>query len=132
MKQIRTLIATALFVLLISAQANAADTIRNNNSLPVELKYAGTIKDQPLLLLNFSGSKEDNEFSISVTDEAGIVLYTANVKGEKFSKQFLLNTDDLGDAILRFEITGKKSGKKTAYQVSMRRKITEQMDLVKL
>jgi hypothetical protein len=58
------------------------------------------------------------------------MLYNANVKGEIFSKQFLLNMDDLGDAILKFEITGKKSGKTVSYRVN--RQVTEQMDVVKL
>jgi hypothetical protein len=112
--------------------ANAADTTAGINNLPVELKYAGIYKNQPLVQLNFSGTKEENEFSISVTDQAGMVLYRADVKGESFSKQFLLNTDDLDNAVLKFEITGKKSGKKAVYQVSRQEKFTQQMDVVKL
>lgn len=132
MKQVKIFIPTFLFTVLSFAQVNAADTTGGINSLPVELKYAGSFKDQPLIQLNFSGGKEENAFSISITDQAGVVLYAADVKGEKFSKQFLLNTDDLGDAVLKFEITGKRSGKTVVYQVSRQRKISEQMDVVKL
>jgi hypothetical protein len=113
-------------------QVTAADTTTTtlNPTLPVELKYAGTFKNQPLIQLNFSGSKDENVFNIIITDESGVVFYNADVKGETFSKQFLLNTDDLGDAVLKFEITGKKSGKTVSYRVN--RQVTEQMDVVKL
>ena len=130
MKQIKIIIAIAIFSALNFKQLHAADTTGNNPALPVELKYAGTIKNQPLIQLNFTGSGEDNVYRINVTDQAGIELYSAEVKGEIFSKQFLLNTDDLGDATLQFEIIGKKSGKKARYKVS--RQLIQQMDVVKL
>ena len=130
MKQIKTIIAIAIFSVISFTQVNATDTTTFNSTLPVELKYAGTFKNQPLIQLNFSGSKDENVFNIIITDESGVVFYNADVKGETFSKQFLLNTDDLGDAVLKFEITGKKSGKSVSYQVN--RHFTEQMNVVKL
>jgi len=132
MKQIKIIIAIAIFSVLAFTQVNAADTTKENPALPVELKYAGTFKNQPLIQLNFTGSKDENVFNVNITDETGIVLYNADVKGEVFSKQFLLNTDDLGDTVLKFEITGKKSGKSVAYRVNKQTQITEQMDVVKL
>ena len=132
MKQIKIIIATVLFSVLGFIQVNASDTILETPALPVELKFAGTFKNQPLVQLNFTGSTEDNAYSISVTDESGIVLYNADVKGGIFSKQFLLNTNDLGDAVLNFEITGRKSGKKVVYKVSRQTNVSEQMDIVKL
>ena len=91
MKQIKTIIAIAVFSVISFMQVNAADTTTLNPALPVELKYAGTFKNQPLIQLN---------------------------------------SDDLGDAVLKFEITGKKSGKTVSYQVN--RNVTEQMNVVKL
>jgi hypothetical protein len=129
MKQIKTIIAIAIFSVIGFMQVNAA-TITDTPSLPVELKYAGTFKNQPLIQLNFAGSKDENVFNITITDQSGLVFYNAELKGETFSKQFLLNMDDLGDAVLKFEITGKKSGKTVSYRVN--RQITEQMDVVKL
>ncbi len=130
MKQIKTIIAIAVFSAISFMQVTAADTTTLNPTLPVELKYAGTFKNQPLIQLNFAGSKDENVFNIIITDESGVVFYNADLKGETFSKQFLLNTDDLGDAVLKFEITGKKSGKTVSYRVN--RQVTEQLDVVKL
>ena len=135
MKRNKIIIAITLFSVMLFTQANAADTAATYgiNSLPVELKYAGNYKNQPLIQLNFAGTKEESVFRISVTDQSGVVLYTGDVRGENnFSKQFLLNTDDLGDAVLKFEITGRKSGKTAVFQVSRKQKLTEQMDVVKL
>lgn len=132
MKQIKIIIAIAIFSVIGFTQVNAADTTADTQSLPVELKYAGNYKNQPLIQLNFSGSKDENAFNILITDEQGVVLYSADVKGEVFSKQFLLNTEDLGDAVLRFEISGKKSGKTVAYRVNRQTMISEQLDVVKL
>ena len=132
MKQIKRIIAIAFFSLLSIAQASAVSNNDSVKNLPVKLKYAGMYKEKPLLQLDFSGSKEENEFTISITDESGYTFYSDNVKGEKFSKQFLLDMDNLGDDTLRFEITGKKSGKTVTYEVSRQTNITEQMNLVKL
>ncbi|MEP7254412.1 MAG: hypothetical protein ABI666_01485 [Ferruginibacter sp.] len=132
MKHTKSIIAIVLFTLLSFAQANATDTAEGITAVPVELKVAGTVKNQPLLQLNFSGTKEENQFSILIADENGVVLYSASAKGEKFSKQFILNTDDLGDAVLKFEISSKKTGKTVVFQVSRQTLISEQMNVVKL
>lgn len=132
MKQIKIFIAIAIFSSLSFIQVEGADTTINTSSLPVELKFAGTLKNKPLVQLNFSSTSEDNVYKIVITDEAGIELYNNDVKGTVFSKQFLLNTDDLGDAVLYFEITGRKSGKKALYKVTRQQEVTQQMDVVKL
>lgn len=132
MKQFRIILTIFIFSSMGFMQAIAGDTTSRNPALPVELKYAGSFKNQPLIRLNFTGSTEDRVFSISITDESGLELYNGDVKGYVFSKQFLLNTDDLGDAVLQFVITGKKTGKKTVYKVSRLHQVTEQMNVVKL
>jgi len=132
MKQNKFIIAITCLTVMFFSRANAADTTVEITPLPVELRYAGIVKNQPLIQLNFSGTASENIFTINITDESGITLYSADVKGEIFTKQFLLNTDDLGDAVLQFEIIGKKSGKKAVYRLTRQQEITEQMDVVKL
>jgi hypothetical protein len=126
------IIALAFILLTTFSQAIANTTDDSITSLPVELKIVGTLDEGPILQLNFSGSKDENEFSISISDEAGILLYSDKVKGEIFSKKFLLNRAELGDTELRFIITGTKSRKTAVYKVSSQHKIIEQMDVVKL
>ena len=135
MKHIKVLFAIAIFsvVTLFSSAVKATnDEKTDTNNLPVELKYVGKIKNQPLFQLDFSGSARENEFDINITDQNGLVLYSNLEKGEKFSKQFLLDTEDLGDAVLKFEITGRKSGKSVSYRISRKSVVLENMDVVKL
>ena len=132
MKQNKIIIAIAFLTVMLFAQANAADTTEGTTSLPVELKFAGMVKNQPLIQLKFSGTEEETEFNITITDQYGVELYNNTVNGKNFVKQFLLNTYELEDAVLQFEITGKKSGKKALYKVSRQQQVTELMDVVKL
>lgn len=132
MKHNKSFIAIALFSLLSFTQVSAAESIEVPATLPVELKYAGNVKNLPLIQLDFSGTREENEFYISITDESGFVLYSDKVKGEKFSKQFLLNTEDLGFAVLNFEIKSARSGKTVVYKVSPQERITPQVSVVRL
>jgi hypothetical protein len=132
MKQIKIIIAIAIITVLSLSNVHAGKTNDTTAEVPVELTYMGIFKNQPLFQLNFSGSAEENEFSISVTDENGYVFYRQKVKGEKFSKQFLLNTENLEDANIQFIITGKKSGKSVVYRINRQLKTIEQTDVVKL
>ena len=132
MKHVKTITAIAIFTALSLGSVNAAKQIDHTDSVPVELSYMGNVQNQPLFQLNFSGSESENEFSIIVTDENGFIFYEGSVKGEKFSKQFLFNTEDLGETNVRFTITGKKSGKTVNYTVNRQRKVLEEMNIVKL
>lgn len=98
-----------------------------NPVVPVELKFAGLVNQQPLFQLIFSGSPLQDEFTISVTDEYGYSLYKENIKGESFTKKFLLNTDEIGDNTLRFEIYCNKTKKSVAYEVNRNTRFVQEM-----
>jgi hypothetical protein len=121
------LIAIAFFTFFsatssITLQANDRDSI-----VPVELKYVGTIQNKPLFQLSFTGDAVQNEFVINITDVYGNPLYKENIKGEVFTKKFLLNTDEIGDETIRFEISCKKSGKTVAYEVNRQTRMLQDM-----
>ena len=131
MKHTKSIIVIALFSVLSFMQVNAAQLNDSSKALPVELKYTGTVQNQPILQLSIDGSVEENEFSISITDQSGLVLYSGSAKGEKIFKKFALN-EDLGDAILSFKVTGKSSGQTVEYKISRQTTISEQMNVVRL
>lgn len=131
MKQIKTISAIAIFSLLSFANAFAGKTPDSVSNLPVELNYMGVVKNQSLFQLNFSGSEEENEFNITITDENGYVFYNQNVKGEKFAKQFLFNAEDLSSSKIHFEITGKKTGKTVTYNINKKTKVIEEINITK-
>ncbi|MFM6924319.1 MAG: hypothetical protein ACKOU7_02380 [Ferruginibacter sp.] len=132
MKQIKTIIAIAIFSMLSFTSVFANKTPDSASSLPVELNYMGVVKNQPLFQLNFSGSEEESEFNITIVDENGYVFYNENVKGGKFTKQFLFNAEDLSASKIHFEITGKKSGKTVVYNINRKTKVIEEINITKL
>lgn len=104
----------AMFSVAATAPALAAD---DNKVIPVELKFVGNIKNQPLFHMTFNGT-EESEYTISVRDEYGNVLYKEKVKGGTFTKKFMLNTEELGDAELKFEVVSKSYEKPVVFEIN--------------
>jgi hypothetical protein len=123
----KRLIIVAFFTVFSIGSASVAMANDNNNALPVELKFIGTIKDQPLFQLSFAGNAEENDFTIIVRDEAGNSLYSENIKGENFYKKFLLNNEGTNDETLRFEIKSKRSNKTVVFEVNGQSHLVEEI-----
>ena len=104
----------AMFTVAVAAPAMAND---DKKVIPVELKFIGNIQNQPLFHMTFN-STEQSEYTIIVRDEYGNVLYKENVKGGTFTKKFLLNTEELGDAELKFEVSGKDYEKPVVFEIN--------------
>lgn len=132
MKQVKLIFAIAFILMTSITTVIAGDNVETNFQVPVKLEYLGNIKNQPLLQLTFDGSKMENEFLISISDEFGFELYSGKVKGEFFLKKFLLNTEELGDITLKFKVTSFKTGHSTEFKVTSQRTFTNQLDVVKL
>jgi len=109
--------AIALAVSCTTAFSTPALAIDEKKTIPVELKFMGNINDQPVFQLNFTNT-EVNEYTVIVRDNSGFVLYKDKVKGSNMTQKFILNTEDLGDGELRFEIIGKKTDKTAVYEVN--------------
>ena len=124
------LIAIAFFTVFSVAAApfaTAADS-SNHRVMPIELKHIGSIHNQPLFQLSYDGKAEQDEFTITIRDENGNSLYRENIKGENFSKKFLLKKEEVGEGSLRFEITSKKYNTTVVYEIN--RNIRQVEDLV--
>jgi len=103
-----------------------------NPVVPVELKFLGNVNDKPLFLLNFAGNAEENEFTIIITDENGNRYYREVVKGENFSKRFLLDVEDFGNGGLKFEVYSKKSSKPAVFKINRETHLVEEIAVNKL
>lgn len=104
----------AIFTVSFSTSANAID---ETNATGIDLKFIGNLKNQPIFQLT-ANHPDETEYTVSVIDENNVVLYKDNVKSGVAGKKFMLNTDELGDASVRFEITGKKSNKTIVYEIN--------------
>lgn len=127
------LIAIAFFtVFSVAATPFASANDSSNRAMPVELKLIGNINNQLMFQLSYAGNTEQDEFTIIIRDEDGNSLYRENIKGENFTKKFLLNKDEVGDGTIRFEITSKKYSKTVVYEVNRSTRQVEDLMVNKL
>ncbi|HYM92970.1 MAG TPA: hypothetical protein VET23_02450 [Chitinophagaceae bacterium] len=126
------LILIAFFTIFSVAAVSIARAADKNPELPVELKYIGKIGNRPMFELNINGNQPEDQFIITVKDEDDISLYTENIKGEVFSKKFLLNTDELGYTPVKFEIFSKKTRKTVVFQITRNRHYVDEMMITTL
>ena len=112
------LLVIAFFTVFLTTAAQPASGNNIDHAIPVELNFIKWIKDQPLFQLKFTGNAEHNEFTIIIRDNYSTELHRENIKGETFTKSFLLNVDEVGDDEMQFEIISKKSNKSVLYQIS--------------
>ena len=125
------LIAIALVASFTVAFASPAMANDETKVIPVELKFIGNVKNQPLFHMTFTGT-EENAFTIVVRDEYGNVLYRENVKGGSFTKKFLLNTEEIGDAELKFEVTGKNFEKPVVFEINRQTRFIDDVVINKM
>lgn len=118
----------SIFTVTLSTTVLAND---EKKAIPVELKFIGNIENQPVFQLTFS-SPDENEFTILVRDEFNNVLYRDYVKAGNVTKKFLLNTEELGNTTIQFEITGKKTHKKVIYEVNKQSRFVEDVVVNKM
>ena len=122
----------AFFTAFSVAAVPAAMANNSKNPIPVEMKFMGYIKNHLLFKLNFVAPAENNEFTILIRDNQNNLLYRDNIKGEIFSKSFLLNTEEIGDDSLQFEIINKKTRESVIYEVNRNSGLKEEMTISEL
>ena len=74
-----------------------------NDTPAVSLKYIGLVQNQPMFQLDLN-SVEETDFYVSIKDQDGRVIYNEKIKAKTFTRNFRLDTESLGDAILKVEV----------------------------
>lgn len=124
----------ALFLVLtvaFAAPAMANEEKKENPSTSIELKHIGNRENQPIFQLTLVSAVED-EFTITLRDKDGTVLYSDRVKGTNITRKFLLSTEDLGDNILSVEVKAKKNVKSEIYTINRKQNVVEETLVTKL
>ncbi len=124
------ILAIALAATFATASSTSALATEAKKAIPVELKFVGNIESQPVFQLSFDNAVE-SDYTIVVRDEYNNVLYRDNVKGGKMTKKFMLNTEELGDVAIQFEIIGKKTEKTVIYEVNKKSRLVEDLVISK-
>ncbi|MFI5129618.1 MAG: hypothetical protein ACHQFX_06490 [Chitinophagales bacterium] len=125
------LFAIALIATVMTVFASPALANDEKKSIPVELKFAGISKNQPLFHLVFN-STEENEYTIIVRDDLGNIFYKEIVKGTVFLKKFRLNTEEIDDANLKFEIRSKAYDKPVVFEINNQSRYVDEVIVKKI
>ncbi len=102
---------------------------------PVELKFIGNIKNQPVFQLNLNNN-EAAEYFITIKDEDLNVIYSEKVEGINLSRKYQLAIDesDLKSSAfgVRVEVTSVKTHKTEVYKISSSTRVIENFEVAKL
>jgi hypothetical protein len=120
------IIAIAFFTVF-SVASTAVLGNDGSKVLPVELKYTGHVNNQPLYKLIINGNKAHDEFIVIIRSANKEIIYSENIKGENFTKSFLLNTEEMGDDTLHFEIVSKNTKKSVTYDINRNTHLEEEV-----
>ena len=95
-----------------------------------QLKYIGVMKNQPVFQLDLNSAQEE-EFIISIRDQFSELLYTEKVRAKMFTRKFLLDTENLGDAVLSVEVRSGKNKPET-FTINRNTRVIEETSISKL
>jgi len=121
-------IAFVAFSLLFSTVALAHNGA--GDTTPVEFKFIGNINNQPIFQLDMENVDND-EYTVTITDLDGTVLYSDKLKGKNISRKFRINTDEV-DGNLRVEVKAKKSDKAEVYVINSTQRFVQETSVSKL
>ena len=83
-----------------------------------ELKFVGNFNTSPVFQLELNND-ENAEYTVTVRDSEKKLLLTEKISGQKISRKYKLEAEDLAQvAGTTFEITNKKTKETTVYQVN--------------
>ena len=117
--------ALSLFTTVASAKGVQKDP-------PVaQLKYIGSVKDQPVFQLDLNADKEDH-FVISIKNELGESIYSERVKAKVFTRKYRLDTESLQDDALRVEVRSESSKKAEVFTITRYARFVEETSVNKL
>jgi len=126
------IIAIALFAVTSITTSTTVLANDEKNNVKSELKFIGNINNQPVFHLVLDNVAAQN-FTVIIRDEYSNVLYRySSNDGSNFNKKFQLNTEDIGDDAVRFEITTGKNSKPVVYEVNRSTRVVEEMLVSKL
>jgi predicted transcriptional regulator len=101
------------------------------DSTPVELKFVGNMKNQPVFQLDLH-NKLAGEYNIQIKDANNEVIYSETLKGTEISRKYQFLTDEVDARTLQFEITDKKDNTSVIYSVNRQTRTVQDLVINKL
>ena len=104
---------------------------------PIEFKFIGKIKNDPVFQLNLNNN-EAEEYFIKIKDENDNVLYSAKVKAKdaNYSRKYRLDIDEenlnADPFAIRVEVTSSKTRITQVYKISSHTTVNDNITVAKL
>lgn len=125
-----TMMALALVAML--ALGTTAPVLANGGKEdPIELKFLGNYKSQPVFQLNLHND-EATEFTVTVKDNSNVILYTEKLKGADISRRYRLNTEEVELSGVTFEVTNRATNKTVTYTVNNNTRLVSEVEVAKM
>jgi hypothetical protein len=102
----------------------------NKDTTEVQLRFIGNFNNKPVFQLEMENPGLE-EFSISISDEDGTLLYFDKIRSKNFTRKFQVNTDEI-QGNLRVEVKAGKTNKTEVYQINSITRFVHEMLVTKL
>ena len=98
----------------------------------VVIRYLGFVNKNPVFEITTNNVQADN-FFITITDEAGLILFSEKLSGKNLSRRYRIDTEEeITKGGLRFEIRSVSSKKTAVYIAGINENITREMAVTKI
>ena len=112
----RNIFLASVLMLGIITSVKAQDSNKANASV-VEIKYLGSVDNQPIFQVAFDNQRQEN-VQVSITDENGVELYGEKFREKRFSKKFKFEKLDTDPFKLRFTLTSDNEKLSQIFEVN--------------
>jgi hypothetical protein len=122
-----------LMAIISTSFSNPVSAMDKKSDPPgVEIRYLGFVNKNPVFEITTNNVQVDN-FFITITDEAGMVLYSEKLSGKNLSRKYRIDTDEeIAEGGLRFEVRSVNSKKTAVYVAGVSENITREMAVTKI
>jgi len=101
---------------------------------PIELKFIGKTKDQPVFQLNLNNN-ETAEYFITIKDRYHNIMFSEKVEGVHISRKYRLDIseEDLmsSDFGISVEVTSAETHKTQVYKISSRAQVVQNFEVAR-
>jgi hypothetical protein len=112
-----TLAASLVVAFSFSFSTLALANTNPKDTPTVEFKYIGNYKNQPVFQLDIQSLVKD-EYTVTIKDKNGVVLYSDRTEGKNLSRKFQLNTEEIGDEALIVEVRSRSNKQPQVYEIN--------------
>ncbi len=131
-KKIASIGALALALALTAGNANAnGEKVKNASKIPVEVRYVGSIDQQPVLEVAFDNEAGEST-NITLRDMDGNVLYTGSFSDKKITKRFQFDNHGLEDIRIKLTVSAGKKSQTEVYEINRNSQVIEEVKVARL